>query len=303
MKRNTFFARFLVTNSNIPGEGEGYVIEHLFTTQETYILQTTSKDDNDKIENSMQTLPCMPDPWIVDTSNGLLVPADDVIESGWDAGYLNVAFNVIEDGVNFPTLADLKVHSVTKGGLDGNADVISKYSVVAYAIGMVADGGHINSPSTILDNTRWVETSNVILRPSLTPKRIRSNKFMNKSVFSHPAFLPDPTLVMDDVVCTGVFKVDPVDPVETDCCVTNNHSNAINAAAILVASGNATTPVLIKKIEDAVNNNFDLQSTIAALQGMRQLGTLSNMTGKVLDNVIQKDFSNGITINNGKEIG
>lgn len=300
MKRNTFFARFLVTNSDIENEGEGYVVEQYFTTNELYVIEPPSARPLNPVEKELETAVCVGDLHIVDTSNGLLIPADDVVESGWDAGYLTVGFDVIEDGTEFPTLENLRVVSITRGGsTTNNAQVLQKYFVAAYAIGTIEDQGSINTSALNQDNTVWIIGTSKKVRGTLKPRRLRSNKFANTVAFAHPFYLPDPHQPMEDYQFVGVYQ-EPGGETD-DCCTSQNHSSAINAAAILVASNNATTPVLIKKIEDAVSNNFDLPSTLSALQSMRQLGTLSNMTGKVLDNLVRKDIDTDFNIKNGKE--
>lgn len=300
MERNIFFARFLITDSNIPGEGRGFVVEHYFTTKWIYILKSDGKMDN-AIETRLTTPTCRKEPWVVETSNGLLIPVDDYVQPGWKAGYLNVYFKVFEDGVNFPVLTDLEVHSVTETNMGDNAGITSAFSVAAYAIGTVTESGYINSGVRRLDGTYWIKGTDQVLG-NLTPQEVLSTKFMNKSAFAHPYYLPDHVFRMRELTYVGVLhtgKVTEPDP-ETDCCTSNANSLALVAAASLIASNNATSPLLIKQLEHAVANEFDATSTISALQSMRQLGVVSNVTGKVLDNNIPKS-NDVVIIKNGPQ--
>lgn len=302
MKRNTFFARFLVTNSQIDDEGEGFVVEQYFTTRELYIIGPPEVRPQIPIGEKLATRICNSDKYTVETSNGLLFHDHDSIESSWDAGYLTVGFDVIEDGTEFPTLDNLRVGFVTRDGI-GSDSIISlpRFVIAAFAIGTINDQGSINTSAMNYDNTVWIMGTDQRMSGTLMPRLIRSNKFHHSTVFAHPSYLPTDRHLMEDYQFVGVYQ-EPEPSGETDdCCTSQNHSSAINAAAILVASNNATTPALIKKIEDAVSNNFDLPSTLSALQSMRQLGTLSNMTGKVLDNLVRRDIDTDFNIKNGKE--
>lgn len=301
-KRNTFFARFLVTNSNIPGYGDGFVIEHYFTTRNIYMFKSSIKAEKDLIENKLRTVECEQAIHVDTTSNGLLILPDDIVESAWQGGYFGVDFKLRENNVNMFTLEDIRVYGLNNSGADFESAPISDFTVVAYAIGTMEYEGHINNLVSGIDNTCWVSGTDTILRDSLFPSRIRSNKFSGKTAFAHPTFLPRLPMPMGDVDFIQVYTGESPAPVVSDCCDSGNRSQAIMAATILVASGNPITPVLIKRIEDAVESDFDLQSTVSALQSMRQLGTLSNMTGKVLDNIIQKDISGDVIINNGRDV-
>lgn len=317
MKRNTFFARFLVSEEDIIENGKRpsrsavrdigkkyFIVEQYFTTNELYIIEPPSIRPLNSVETELSTYSCVGDSSVIETSNGLLFSRIPNLAPGQQEIYYTVAFDVIEDGSTFLTLDNVRAVSISDDGL-----VIDngQYYVAAYAIGTIDGQGSINSGALNQDNTVWISGAHRTVRDVTPYGSVISNKFVNKAAFTHPAYISDPARQMEDYQFIEVYRERSSGT--DDCCVSQIHSNAINAAAILVASNNVTTPALIKKIEDAVSNNFNLSSTLSALQSMRQLGTLSNMTSKVLDNVVRKDIDVDLNIidvefniKNGKEV-
>lgn len=300
MERNTFFARFLVTNSHNDNEGEGYVVEQYFTTDKSYVIEPPAVQPSPVIGNSLGTVICKLDPRITDTSNGLLFYAHSFNGKNWPSGYLTVGFDVVENGTQFPTLDNLKVAFYEKEGPNGfNAVLLPEYFVSAYAIGTIGGLGNINSSTMNRDSTVWITGTDRKPGGTLKPGLIRSNKFDGTVAFNRPSHLPFPMQVMEEYQFVRVSAPVVETPV-AGCCDNQANSLALVAAASLIASNNATSPLLIKQIEKAVSNAFDATSTISALQNMRQLGTLSNVAGKVLDNAIPKS-NDVVIITNGPQ--
>jgi hypothetical protein len=307
MKRNTFFARFLITESD-PTQWRSpsardkparkcFVVEQYFTTDELYIIEPPSSGPRYSVKTNLSTVPCTEDKYIIETSNGLLFPTDAFAGQGQLQGYITVSFDVIENGTTFPTLENLVVVTIDQTRMIVGTE---QYFVAAYAIGAIKDQERVNTVAISDDNTVWISGTDRIVIPPGEFESITSNRFATTEAFSFPTYLADPELRMEDYQFIEVYRERSSET--DDCCASQIHSNAINAAAILVASNNATTPALIKKIEDAVINKFSLPSTLSALQGMRQLGTLSNMTSKVLDNVVGAKTDIVFNIKNGKEV-
>lgn len=307
MKRNTFFARFLITEDDTiqwraPDAArdtakKSFVVEQYFTTDELYIVEPPSFGPQYSVETNLVTTLCTEDKNIIETSNGLLFPRDAFAGQDQLQGYIAVSFDVIENGTTFPTLENLVVVTIDQTRMIVGTE---QYFVAAYAIGTIKDQERVNTVAISDDNTVWISGTDRIVRGTIEPGSIISNRFATTEAFSFPTYLSNGELQMEDYQFIEVYRERSSET--DDCCASQIHSNAINAAAILVASNNATTPALIKKIEDAVINKFSLPSTLSALQGMRQLGTLSNMTSKVLDNVVGTKTDIVFNIKNGKEV-
>lgn len=300
MKRNTFFVRFYLSSLAEEGQGLGLVSEQYFTTKQEYVFEYP-EGKSEIVSGLLNTGPGQYSPGIADSSNGCILVTPDVPWPGMRPGVIYVDFGVDETpGEMFKIMnPEIKYNIGYNRFVDiGFSTTGFELAVTAYAIGVVDDTGQING-TTGVDNVRWIMNASFRdLNRSLLPKKFYTSKWMDGSAFSKPTFLPI-NRPIEDVIFKEVYT-EHIPTEESDCCVANANSLALVAAASLIASNNATSPLLIKQLEHAVTNEFDAKSTISALQSMRQLGTLSNVTGKVLDNAIPKS-NDVVIIKNGPQ--